>query len=432
MIYNTLESPSASSGQKSVLGLTCEPIQYVRIGMIGLGVRAIRAVQRFMYMENVEISGLCDIVPLNVIQAREILIKYNKPEAKEYLGEEAWKTLCEREDIDLIYICTDWETHTPMATYAMECGKHVAVEVPAATTVSECWKLVDTAEKTQRHCMMLENCCYDAFELTTLNMAQQGLFGEILHAEGAYIHDLRERILSNEFGMRRGGNWQTQYNIEHTGNPYPTHGLGPICQVLNIHRGDKMNHLVSMSTKSVGMTLYAREVYGQDSPDAQYKYCLGDMNNTLIYTEKGKTILIQHDIFNPRPYSRIHLLNGTNGYTQKYPVKQFAFYPNSDYVLSVEEMNELLEKYKHPFLRDIGEKAEAVCGERARDFIMDYRLIYCLQNGLPLDQDVYDAAEWSSLVELTEISVKNSNIPVQIPDFTRGKWQELKGLNFAG
>lgn len=427
----TIESPSRSSDQKNVLRLACEPIKNVRIGMIGLGVRAIRAVHRFMYMDGVEIKALCDIVPLNVTQAQQVLIDNDKPLAKEYRGEEAWKTVCERTDIDLIYVCTDWKTHTPMAVYAMECGKHVALEVPASTTVSECWQLVDAAERTQKHCMMLENCCYDPFELTTLNMAQQGLFGEIIHAEGAYIHDLRERILSNEFGMRKGGNWQTQYNIEHTGNPYPTHGLGPICQVLNIHRGDKMNHLVSMSTKPVGMALYAKEAYGVDSPDAQYDYKLGDMNTTLIYTQKGKTILIQHDIFNPRPYSRIHLLNGTKGYTQKYPIKQFAFSPNPDCVLTLEEMNELLHKYEHPFLKEIGVKAEAACGERARDFIMDYRLIYCLQNGLPLDQDVYDAAEWSCLVELTEISVKNGNIPVQIPDFTRGDWDKLAGLTFA-
>ena len=430
MLY-TIQPSSRSLEQKSVLRLTCDPLETIRIGMIGLGVRATRAVHRFMYIDGIEIKALCDIVALNVTQAQQILQKHNKNLAEEYLEQEAWKAVCEHPDIDLIYVCTDWETHTPMAVYAMQCGKHVAIEVPASTTVAECWQLVDTAEKTQRHCMMLENCCYEAFELTTLNMAQQGVFGEIIHAEGAYIHDLRERIFSNEYGLRRGGNWQTEYNMEHTGNPYPTHGLGPISQVMNIHRGDKMNHLVSMSTKSIGMSLYAEEKYIAGNSAASRNYKLGDMNNTLIYTQKEKTILIQHNIFSPRPYSRIHLLNGTKGYTQKYPVTQFAFYPDSDRILSPDEMGDLLKKHEHPFLQKIGGKAKSVCGERSRDFIMDYRLIYCLRNGLPLDMDVYDAAEWSCLVELTEISVKNGNIPVQIPDFTRGDWEKLSGLTFA-
>lgn len=427
----TTPSPVRNTDQKSVLGLTCDPIKNVRIGMVGLGVRATRAIKRFMHIEGIEIKAICDIVPLNIKQAQEILTNNNKSKAIEYIGEDSWKNICEQDDLDLIYICTDWKTHTSIAVYAMEHGKHVGVEVPASTTIAECWKLVDTAEKYQKHCMMLENCCYDRFELATLNMAQQGLFGEVIHVEGAYIHDLRERIFSNEFGMRRAGNWQAQYNVEHTGNPYPTHGLGPVCQVLNMHRGDKMNYLVSMSTKSAGMALYAQEIQSLNSSNFPNEYKLGDMNNTLISTELGKTILIQHDIFNPRPYSRLHLITGTRGYSQKYPVEQFAFYPDSDTTLNPEKKKELLEKYDHPLWQQLGDKAKKVCGERARDFIMDYRLIYCLQNGLPLDQDVYDAAEWSCLVELTEISVKNNSRPILIPDFTRGEWKKLKGLQFA-
>lgn len=419
------------AGQNNVLKLACEPIKTVRIGMIGLGVRAIRAVNRFSHMDGVEIRGLCDILPANIEQSQQILKENKKPVAKEYSANDSWKLLCEQDDIDLVYICTDWKSHTPMAVYAMEHGKHVAVEVPAATTVAECWQLVDTAEKTRRHCMMLENCCYEEFELTTLNMVQQGVFGEVLHAEGAYIHDLRERIFSNEFGKRHPDNWQVKYNTQHTGNPYPTHGLGPVCQVLNIHRGDKMDFLVSMSTKQVGMTGFAREKYGEDSLLARQEYKLGDMNSTLIRTHSGKTILLQHDISSPRPYNRIYLLSGTNGYIQKYPVKQVALYPDSDNVLSKEQIDTLFAQYEHPILKQIGKKAVETCGERARDFLMDYRLIYCLQNGLPLDQDVYDAAEWSCMVELTETSVENGSIPVQIPDFTRGDWDKLNGLSFA-
>ncbi len=430
-MINTMQFPPRSSGQNNVLKLTCELVKVVRVGLIGLGVRASRALNRFMHLNGVEVSALCDVVPLNIEYAQQILKDNSRPAAKEYIGQDAWKSLCEQKDMDLIYICTDWLTHTPMAIYAMQCNKHVAMEVPSSTTVSECWQLVDTAEKTRRHCMMLENCCYDLFELTALNMAQQGLFGEIIHAEGAYIHDLRERIFSNEYGQRLSDNWQTKYNMQHTGNPYPTHGLGPVCQALDIHRGDKMNFLVSMSTKQVGMTEYARERYGDDSPEAQQIYRLGDMNTTLIKTQKNKTILIQHDISNPRPYNRLHLLNGTRGYIQKYPVSQMALYPDSETILTEDRMQSLLLEYEHPFIKELGKKAVSLCGERARDFIMDYRLMYCLQKGLPLDQDVYDAVEWSCLVELTEISVQNGSMPVEIPDFTRGDWDKIEGLKFA-
>lgn len=422
--------PSRPEGQKNVLKLACEPIPLVRIGIIGLGVRASRALNRFMHIEGLEIKALCDLSPVNIEHAQNILRINKRSKADEYTGQKAWKSVCERDDIDLVYICTDWLTHTPMAVYAMMHGKHAAMEVPAAVTAAECWELVDTAERTQKHCMMLENCCYDFFELNTLNMAQKGIFGELIHAEGAYIHDLRERVLSNEHG-RRVGNWQNKYNAQHTGNPYPTHGLGPVCQALGIHRGDKMNYLVSMSTKQVGMSEYVLERFGKDSPEVDFDFKLGDMNNTLIKTEKGKTILLQHDIANPRPYSRIHLLSGTKGYIQKYPIEQalLSIYPET--VLKDEYLNALLKEYQHPFIKKTGDRAVDLFEDRARDFLMDYRLIYCLRNGLPLDQDVYDAAEWSCIVELTETSVINDSEPVEIPDFTRGDWNKLEGLEFA-
>lgn len=424
-MIKTMMPPLRAEGQRNVLNLICEPIPTVRIGFIGLGVRATRAVNRFLHIEGVEIIALCDIQLSNVKNAQSILNKNNKKTACEYSSTDGWKELCERSDIDLVYISTDWLSHTPMATYAMEQGKHVALEVPAATTISECWQLVDVAERTRRHCMMLENCCYDAFELNTLNIARNGLFGEILHVEGAYIHDLRERVLSNESGRRHPSNWQTMYNVQHTGNPYPTHGLGPVCQLLDIHRSDKMNYLVSMSTKQYGMAEYALEKFGANSVQASLDYKLGDMNSTLIKTEKGKTILVQHNISNPRPYTRIHLINGSKGYAQKYPIERILIKELSDEVLTEKQMEELFDEYEHPFIKQFGKKASEVCGERARDYIMDSRLIYCLQNGLPLDQDVYDAVEWSCLMELTEISVTNNSEPVEVPDFTRGDWDLL-------
>jgi len=279
--------------------------------------------------------------------------------------------------------------------------------------------------------MMLENCCYDFFEMATLNMAQQGLLGEIVHVEGAYIHDLRSNNFADPDKGGYQGMWRLKYNEKHTGNPYPTHGLGPVCQVLNIHRGDKMNYLVSMSTNQFGMTEYAGEKFGASSDYAQRKYEKGDMNTTLIRTEKGKTIMIQHDVTSPRPYDRIHKISGTKGFVQKYPVKGIALEPNAHKFLSDLAMDSVLLKYKHPIVKEVGEKAKKVGGHGGMDFIMDYRLIYCLQNGLPLDQDVYDAAEWSALVELSEISVRKGSVPVEIPDFTRGDWNKLQGLKFA-
>lgn len=420
-------------GQKNVLELRTDPIPTVRIGFIGLGQRGSLAVYRYTFIENIEIKAICDLEQDYIDRTQATLKNANLPKADEYIGEDAWKKLCERDDIDLIYICTDWQNHTPMAVYAMRHGKHAAVEVPAATTVQECWDLVNTAEKTRRHCMMLENCCYDFFELATLNMVQQGLFGELVHGEGAYIHDLRRYNFAGKDDPEYyyHNRWRLAYNTEHTGNPYPTHGLGPICQAFNIHRGDKMNYLVSVSSDQFGMTEYAKEKFGENSPEAKQAYKLGDMNTTIIHTEKGKTIMIQHDVTSPRPYSRHHVLSGTKGFAQKYPVAGIALEPDAHDFLTQAKMDSVLKKYEHPFTKEIGEKAKKVGGHGGMDFIMDYRLIYCLQNGLPLDQDVYDAAEWSCLVELTEKSAINGGKPVQIPDFTRGDWNKLHGLKFA-
>lgn len=420
--------PPREKGQEDVILLRCDPIPIVRIGFVGLGMRGPGAVERYTFLEGVEIKALCDLYPERVAQAQKILSDKNLSKADEYSGEDGWKKLCERDDIDLIYICTPWHLHTPIAVYAMEHNKHVAIEVPAATTIEECWQLVNTAEKTRKHCMMLENCCYDFFEMATLNMAQHGLFGEVMHVEGSYIHDLRFLNFASEEEGGYQGYWRLKHNIAHNGDPYPTHGLGPICQILNIHRGDKMNYLVSLSSNQAGMTKYAENKFGKGTPLADTTIALGDMNTTLIRTEKGKSILVQHDVTSPRPYDRHHLISGTLGFARKYPVQELAFEPNAHKAMPKEQFDAFMAEWEHPLTKEIGEKARTVGGHGGMDFIMDYRLIYCLHNGLPLDEDVYDAAEWSAIGPLSEISVKNGSMPVEIPDFTRGAWNKANGV----
>jgi predicted dehydrogenase len=420
--------PPRPEGQTDVIELRCDPIDTVRVAFIGIGSRGTGAVRRYTYLDGVKIVALCDLEPENLDNALEILEERGLPAADLYSGEEDWKTVCEREDVDLVYVCTHWDLHTPIAVYAMDHGKHVATEVPAALSIDECWQLVNTAERTRKHCMMLENCNYDFFEMTTLNMVRQGLLGEIVHAEGAYIHDLRESLFNEKDGY--WNMWRLRHNQHRNANLYPTHGLGPICHILNIHRGDRMEYLVSVASNQWGMTDYAREKFGEDSDYAHRDYQRGDMNTTLIKTAKGKTILIQHDVISPRPYSRIHMLSGTKGFVQKYPVMGIALDPEAHTFMDDAEMEELLAQYEHPITKEVGELAREVGGHGGMDFTMDYRLIHCLRNGLPLDEDVYDAAEWSSIIELSEKSIANQGMPVRVPDFTRGAWQKVGEVTY--
>ena len=421
--------PIRPAGQTDVIALRCDPLETVRIAVIGLGMRGEEAIRRLSFLEGVQIKALCDVRPDLVTKSQKALVAKGFPAAAEYSGVEDWKKVCERPDVDLVYVCTQWALHTPIAVYAMEQGKHVALEVPAALSVEECWQLVNTAEKTRKHCMMLENCCYDFFEMATLNMAQQGLFGEITNCEGAYIHDLRFLLFNDTTGY--WNSWRLEHNLLENGSLYPTHGLGPIAQILDIHRGDKMNYLVSMSTNQFGLTAEAVKRYGKESPQAKADYVRGDMNTTLIRTEKGKVMLIQHDVTSPRPYDRLHKVSGTKGFAQKYPRPGISLDSEGHQYLSQTKLDSLLKVYEHPLSKEIGEKAREVGGHGGMDFIMDYRLIYCLRNGLPLDQDVYDAAEWSSIIELSRISVENNSKPVAIPDFTRGAWNKVKGYRHA-
>ncbi len=413
----------------NMCGYAAPKIETMRVAVVGLGMRGSDAVERLSYIDGLEITALCDKYPDRVTAAQKTLEKMKRPKAREFSGEEGWKALCEKNDIDLVYSATPWHLHTPVSVYAMKNGKHAATEVPAGKTMDELWELVETSEKTRKHCMMLENCCYDFFELLTLNMTRQGLFGEIVHAEGAYIHDLTKDWLFNKKAY--ADMWRLKENMGHNGNLYPTHGLGPVAQCMNINRGDKFDHLVSMSTGDFTMNAMAKELAAKDPFFNDYagKTYRGNMNTTLIRTYKGKTVMVQHDVSTIRPYSRIHLVSGTKGAAQKWPGPQRIAFGHS--WIKPEELKQLEEKYAPPIVKHIGAIAKEVGGHGGMDFIMDWRLIDCLRNGLPLDQDVYDAASWSCLFPLSQRSVEKKSRSVDIPDFTRGSWQTNKPVDLT-
>ena len=403
----------------NMCGYAAPALQTVRIGFIGVGNRGAAAVKRISKIEGVEIKAICDLRPEKAEAAKQAIANtIHRPDL--YSGaENAWKKMCERNDIDLVYIATPWKLHTPMAVFAMEHGKHAAVEVPAAESIEECWQLVETSEKTRKHCMMLENCCYDFFELLTLNMARQGFFGEIVHAEGAYLHDLLEENFSKE---KYQDMWRLKENYI-SGNLYPTHGLGPVAQAMDINRGDKMDYLVSVSGNDFMMGAMARDLAAKDSFYQQFtrKGFRGNMNVTTVRTNKGKTIMIQHDVSTPRPYSRLHLISGTKAIAQKYPLPARIATSHLNW-LSPQEMKALEQQYQPAIVKQIGELAKKVGGHGGMDFMMDWRLIDCLRKGLPLDIDVYDAASWSAIKPLSENSVDNRSNSIDIPDFTKGHW----------
>lgn len=428
--------PGRPAGQQDAVMLATPALDTVRVGFIGLGMRGPGAVERWTHIPGTRIVALCDLQPGRAEHAAKIVTGAGRPMPALYSGsEDAWKRLCERDDIDIVYIATDWKHHAEMGVYAMEHGKHAAIEVPAAMTMDEIWRLVDTSERTRKHCIQLENCVYDFFELTTLNMAQQGVFGEVLHVEGSYIHNLEE------FWPYYWDNWRLDYNRRHRGDVYATHGLGPACQLLDIHRGDRMRTLVAMDTKAATGPGLVKKLCKEDAPDFKN----GDHTMTFIRTELGKTIHIQHDVMNPRPYSRMYQLTGTKGFANKYPVEQYCLRPEQSAAAGMpdhENLNmhsavpdhvkrALMDKYKHPIHRELEEKARQVGGHGGMDYIMDYRLVYCLRNGLPLDMDVYDLAEWCCMAELTALSIEHGSAPVAVPDFTRGAWNKVHGYRHA-
>ncbi|PIW60303.1 Gfo/Idh/MocA family oxidoreductase [Shewanella sp. CG12_big_fil_rev_8_21_14_0_65_47_15] len=419
-----------AAGQ-SVMGLVAPSMDEVRVGLIGVGERGIGFVHHFSRIDGAKITAICDTDTLVLARAEKAINEYGRDKPVYFSkGEHAYRDLLNRDDVDIVVIATPWAWHHPMAKEAMLAGKHAFVEVPMAGTIEELWDLVDTAEVTQRNCMMMENVCYGRDELMVLNMVRQGLFGELLHGEAAYIHELRWQMKEID---HKTGSWRTAYHAKYNGNLYPTHGLGPVAQYMNINRGDRLDYLTSVSSPSLGRAAYAKREFPADHQRNQLKYIGGDMNTSLIKTVKGRSIMVQHDTTTPRPYSRHNLIQGTNGV--------FAGFPNrialenggtGSYHEWDENMDAWYAKYDHPLWTRMGKEAEENGGHGGMDFLMCWRMIYCLRNGEALDQDVYDGAAWSAVFPLSVASVSDRGNSKDFPDFTRGVWQTAKPLGIVG
>lgn len=416
--------PGPDLGPAPATPFAADRIEVVRIGFVGVGLQGGAHVRNFLRIPGVEIVAIGDIdTPRAEEVASWVVDDGRRPPTLYTRGPTDFVRMCETEDVDLIFTATPWEWHVPVCLAAMENGKHAATEVPAAYTVDGCWALVEAAERFEKHCVMMENCNYDRPELMVLNMARQGLFGEIVHAECGYLHDLR----AIKFEDRNEGLWRRAHAMVRDGNFYPTHGLGPVANVMEINRGDQLDYLVSMSSPPRGLYDWAEAHYPEGHPKRAERYVQGDVNTSMIKTKLGKTIFVSHDTNLPRPYSRIHMVQGTKGL--------FQGYPNRVYVEGVSASHRWDDdatwraEYDHPLWRDLEERS-AGAGHGGMDYIEDYQLVRALQEGAPTEMNVYDAAMLSVVIPLSEWSTANRSRPIDVPDFTRGRWAEWPRLEF--
>jgi hypothetical protein len=410
-----------AAGARTMIGVPFEKRETVRVAIVGTGLRGRSVLHELLGVGNVQITALCDVDPAKVeraaTQIREAGHTYTP--ARYTSGPRDFERLVQREDIDLVYTATPWEWHVPVCIAAMRAGKHAATEVPAAYTVDDCWTLVDTSEATRRHCIMLENCNYGYTELLVLNMVKAGVFGELKHAGAAYNHDLRSIL----FETRDEGLWRRAHHTQRNGNLYPTHGLGPVAFYLGINRGDRFDYMVSMSTPEQGLTKWRRDQ--ADTARDGERYVTGDLNISLIKTVNGRTIRLEHDVSSPRPYSRINSIQGSNGIFEDYPPRMYVEGAGASHRWA--SIDEYKARYEHSLWKELGERARSG-GHGGMDFVMAYRLVQCVREGLAPDMDVYDAAAWSVPQPLSVRSVARGSQPERFPDFTRGEWQTARAV----
>lgn len=416
-------APKRKSNVKSVIDMHTPKLDKVRIAFIGVGARGSGHVAQMLMMDGVEIVAIADnYLPNAEASAKRCVDKGRAKPAIYANGDTDYKRMLDREDIDAVIISTPWEWHAPMALDAMRRGKHAFVEVPLAYRLDDLWELVETSEETRRHCMMMENVNYGREEMLVLNMAQSGVFGELLHGEAAYIHDLRGQMHEVERGT---GSWRTPHYQKRNGNLYPTHGLGPVCHYMNINRGDRLDYMSSVSCNSRVRGIYAKENFPPDHKWNTKPFVCGDLSTSIIKTVNGKTIMVQWDEQLPRPYTRHNLLQGTKGIWAGFPDRCVieGISKSTDSWDQGQDLQAFYKQWDHPLWKSIGEEAKRAGGHGGMDFVMLWRIAYCLRNGLPVDQDVYDGAVWSAIGPLSEYSVANRGASVDIPDFTRGEWK---------
>ena len=417
-------------GNKSVAGLVVPPMKTVRVAVIGVGARGSGHVSQLCQIDGVEMVAICDNhLPSLERSINNVVKNHKRPAPTAYgKGKDDYKRMLERTDIDCVFVVTPWEEHVRMCVDVMNSGKHAFTEVPAAYTVEDCWKLVDSAEKNQKNCMMLENVNYGREELLVLNMVRMGVFGDLIHGEAAYIHDLRGQMNEIEHGT---GSWRTYHYAQRNGNLYPTHGLGPVAHYMDINRGDAFDYMVSVGSPCLSRELYARNHYPEGHERRSIKFVAADINTSIIKTKKGRTIMVQWDEQMPRPYTRHNLISGTKGCWAGYPDRMALEAPgmSADDWQEGDKLKQFYDKYEHPLYKRMGEESKKNGGHGGMDFLMLWRIIYCLRNGLPLDQDVYDGAAWSVVGPLSEASVANRGRSMDFPDFTRGEWKTRAPLD---
>lgn len=402
-----------------VTHLPFDPHEQVRVGLVGIGRRQGGLLANWLAADGAVITAVCDLDTDRAAQACDRIRDAGQEPPAAYGSEHGLADLLARDDVDLVCVATPWDQHVPVAVTALDAGKHVCVEVPAATTLDGCWELVEASERNQRHCVMMENCCYGQSELLMLNLIHAGLLGDLIHGDAAYIHDLRAYLVNG------GRDWRRLVHTQRDGNLYPTHGLGPIAMYMDINRGDRFETLVSMSSAQHGLEQFRAEHAAADDPSWAETYICGDANTSLIRTAAGRTIMLQHQVANPRPYDRFNRICGTRGAFADFPPR--IYLDGQDGPEEYTDLEAYRARFEHRLWRDDGPQARRLGGHGGMDFIMIQRLVDCMRAGIVPDTDVYDAAAWSAPGPLSDQSVAAGSAPVKVPDFTRGHWTSPRG-----
>ncbi|MFQ5571513.1 MAG: Gfo/Idh/MocA family oxidoreductase [Rhodothermales bacterium] len=402
-----------------------------RIGFIGVGLRGRNHLNLVLQRDDADVVALCDIDPDAIARSEAMMTKAGRDLVPTFTdGDFAFLKMLEMEEMDGVIISTPWRWHTRMAVAAMKAGKYAGVEVSAANTLEECWDLVDTSEETGMPCMILENVCYRRDVMAVLNMVRQEMFGELIHLECGYQHDLREVKFNNgtqpygggvEFGEKgfSEAKWRTHHSVHRNGDLYPTHGVGPVAQYININRGNRFVSLTSTASKARGLHKYIVDVGGADHPNAKVRFKLGDVVTTVITTANGESVIVSHDTNLPRPYSLGFRVQGTGGIWMD--VNRSIYLEGRSRKHRWEEARPYLEEYDHPLWKKYASHAEGA-GHGGMDFFVDHAFIESIKRNVPTPLDAYDAAAWSAISPLSEMSIAAGSAPQPFPDFTRGQW----------